>query len=134
LVQYIETIAFNPMCFIILKHHKLGFLGEMTFNLSKIVFTSIIFPQLIFLKTYKHHILIFFCFLEIYLISFTLDLRNYVKESNKHWKKWTYEICLWQNDTHHKIWKFIYIYSKTQVVGWTFGWIFLWWIILIYIN
>jgi hypothetical protein len=115
LVQYIQTIASNQLCFIISKHHKLGIFGEMTLSLPKFVITNIIFAQFFFWKhiNITSWIFIYFLFRK-YLISFRLNLINYVEESNKYWRTWTHGICLWQNDTHQKVWKFIYIFQNSS--------------------
>ncbi len=57
--------------------------GENTLNPPKIVITSIIFMQLKFLVTYRHHILDYFYFLKVYLLSFRLNLINYFEIFNK---------------------------------------------------
>jgi hypothetical protein len=82
--------------------------GESTLSPPKIVITSIIFLQLKFLVTYGHHILDYFYFLKVYLISFKLNLINYFENFNKHWKIWMY-VHLWPNITCHTVWKFEYV-------------------------
>jgi hypothetical protein len=82
----------------------------------------------VFLVMYGHHILNYFFLIEVYMVSFKLNLINYFEKSNKYWKNWTYEIIF--------VTKFenLNIYFKTKVVDGIFGWIFLWCMILIYIN
>jgi hypothetical protein len=58
--------------------------GENTLNPPKIIITHIIFLQLNFLLMYGHHILDYFFFFKVYLISFRLHLINYFEKFNKH--------------------------------------------------
>jgi len=57
--------------------------GENTLSPPKIVIICINFLQLILLVTYGHHILDYFWFLKVYLISFRLHLINYFEKFNK---------------------------------------------------
>jgi hypothetical protein len=57
--------------------------GENTLNPPQIVITSIIFMQLKFLVTYGHHILDYFYFLKVYLLSFKIILINHFEIFNK---------------------------------------------------
>jgi hypothetical protein len=59
----------------------------------------------------------FFYFFSIYLIRFIFKLLRYSKIFNKHWKNWKYGICLWQNNTCHKVWKYVYIYIYIWKLG-----------------
>jgi len=58
--------------------------GESTLSPLKIVVICIIFLQLIFLVMYGHHVLDYFCFLKVYLITFRLHLINCFEKFNKH--------------------------------------------------
>jgi hypothetical protein len=81
----------------------------------KIVVTSIIFLQLLFLVMYEHHILNYFLFLKVCLIKLKLNLINYLKKSNKQWKTWMYGVYLWQNNTCHIVYKNCIYTSKLRL-------------------
>jgi hypothetical protein len=51
------------------------------------------------------HWIMFSCFNYIWL---TLNL-------NKQWKTWMYGVYLWQNNTHHKVWKNCTYISKLKL-------------------
>jgi len=58
--------------------------GENTLCPSKIIITKTKNLHLIFLGTYGHHILDYFCSFQVYCISFGLKLVYLKRNSNKH--------------------------------------------------
>ncbi len=79
--------------------------GESTLCPLKIVVTKIKILHLVFLGTYRHHILDYFCLFQVYYIKFKLKLVNLKINSNKHLQTWTYKIYLCRKNTCHKVCK-----------------------------
>jgi hypothetical protein len=104
-----------------------------TLHPSKIVIANITFLHLVFLCKYRHHILDFFVCLKY--IGLDLDLRQWFflrTPTNigelQHMKYICDEIILITE------YEKLHIYFKTTVVNGIFCWIFLWSLLLIYIN
>jgi hypothetical protein len=58
--------------------------GESTLCPSKIVVTKLEILHLVFLGTYRHQIMDYFCSFQVYCISFKLKLVNLKRNFNKH--------------------------------------------------
>jgi hypothetical protein len=65
---------------------------ESTLHPLNIVVTNIKILHSVFLGTYGHHIVDFFCSLQVYCISFRLKLVYLKRNSTKHIQIWTYEV------------------------------------------
>ncbi len=94
--------------------------GESTPKSPKQFGHKLIVLQVIFFDN-GHHILDYYYFLNIHLISFKFKLLNLFQIYNKHWKNWTYGIYFQQSNTY---WSHLnmkkYIYIQTKVVGGNF--------------
>jgi len=76
---------------------------------------------------------IIYVFLKLDLIRFRLHLIKYIEEFNKHWRIQTYEY-IHDKIIHVTKFEILNIYLKTKVAGGILGWIFLWCMVLIYMN
>jgi hypothetical protein len=93
-IQWMNFIYVHPLLI-----HKMNTIYESTLSPLKNCSHKYNFLQLSFLATYEHHILDYFFFLKVYMISLKLNLMNYLKKSNKHSRTWIYWQYLQQNNT-----------------------------------